>query len=189
MTNRTCTVDGCASPHRAKGLCFMHYMRVRRNGTLKARPLHDNPENAFAANTSTASNGCIVWTAAKQSRGYGVMRTGNKSVLVHRYAWERVNGPIPDGMFVDHKCWDHACVNVEHLRLADPSQNGQNREGPASGTKSGVRGVSWYKNYGKWEASVTLNGVKHSGGYFADKEEAGRVALEMRQNMLPYAQN
>ena len=189
MSNRTCTIEDCANPHKAKGMCFMHYMRVRRGGSTDARPIYFTPEESFLANSANDPSGCTVWTAAVSSSGYGVLRVGGKNVLAHRYAWERTNGPIPDGMQVDHRCWNRKCVNPDHLRTTTPSQNGQNRKGPASGTKSGVRGVSWYKNYGKWEASVTLNGVKHSGGYFADKEEAGRVALEMRQNMLPYAQN
>lgn len=36
---RICTVDGCTDAHNAKGLCNTHYHRMRRNGTLSARPI------------------------------------------------------------------------------------------------------------------------------------------------------
>jgi hypothetical protein len=28
----TCSIEGCAKPHKAKGLCVMHYRRLQRNG-------------------------------------------------------------------------------------------------------------------------------------------------------------
>ncbi len=33
MKNRTCTVEDCNRPHLAKGMCFMHYGRMKRSGT------------------------------------------------------------------------------------------------------------------------------------------------------------
>jgi predicted transposase YbfD/YdcC len=32
----TCRIDGCNKPHKALGLCWMHYQRQRRYGTLEA---------------------------------------------------------------------------------------------------------------------------------------------------------
>lgn len=32
MAERTCTIDGCSKPHEARGLCPMHYRRLRRYG-------------------------------------------------------------------------------------------------------------------------------------------------------------
>lgn len=31
---RTCTIDGCEKPYLARGLCSMHYKRVRSTGTV-----------------------------------------------------------------------------------------------------------------------------------------------------------
>lgn len=38
---RFCTVKGCDRKHSAKGLCFMHYMRVRYHGNTDRLPPYD----------------------------------------------------------------------------------------------------------------------------------------------------
>lgn len=61
------------------------------------------------------SDGCWTWTAAKHE-GYGrfgVKRTdaphGWASVSAHRYAYELLAGPIPDGLQLDHLCRNPSC--------------------------------------------------------------------------------
>lgn len=41
----------------------------------------------------------------------------------HIAAWERVNGPRPPGMELDHRCRVRRCCAVHHLRLATRSEN------------------------------------------------------------------
>lgn len=52
--------------------------------------------------------------------------------LVHRAVWEAINGPIPEGMTVDHRCHVITCANPRHLRLltnvANAMDNGQGRK-------------------------------------------------------------
>jgi hypothetical protein len=37
---RTCTAPGCSRAHHGRGLCTTHYMRLRRNGTIRShRPI------------------------------------------------------------------------------------------------------------------------------------------------------
>ena len=45
----------------------------------------------------------------------------------HRAAWELVNGAIPDGMCVLHKCDNPPCVRVEHLFLGTVYENNTDR--------------------------------------------------------------
>jgi hypothetical protein len=58
-------------------------------------------------------------------RGYGRRydRVAKRTVLLHRWVWERVNGPIPEGLVVMHICDTPACFRYEHLRLGTQLDN------------------------------------------------------------------
>lgn len=58
---------------------------------------------------------CVNHPGYREKRGYGVQEVHGKPVKAHRVAWERVHGPIPVGLQIDHLCRNPACVNVDHL--------------------------------------------------------------------------
>lgn len=68
---------------------------------------------------------CHIFRGAKIGNGYGNVGYGGgkKSVLVHRYVWERDVGPIPPGLEIDHRCRVRACCNVKHLRVVTHKVN------------------------------------------------------------------
>lgn len=77
-----------------------------------------------------APGGCWVWTGAmlvpfKQypNTRYGNFSAGGRSLRAHRVAFEIFRAPIPDGMTVDHLCFNPTCVNPEHLRLLTAKDN------------------------------------------------------------------
>lgn len=69
---------------------------------------------------------CWIWQLAiAQGNGYGRKmdpRVG-KVVPAHRIYWERENGPVPDGLTLDHLCRVRACVNPAHLEPVTQVEN------------------------------------------------------------------
>lgn len=178
MTANRCVIDGCARRHYGRGWCGMHYQRWAKHGDPLAGPaVHRSPEEAFAARTEWDGD-CLVWTGMRAPGGYGALRVDGRMVLAHRYAWARTNGPIPDGMQVDHKCWNKACANAEHLRLASPSENSAYLSGPREGSKSGVRGV--YQEGRKWVALTKKGGRTYRGGVYQTIQEAEAAVIALR---------
>lgn len=178
--DRGCSVPGCDKPHHAKGFCDLHWYHNRRNGSPDAGVRnYSNPDDAISARTAREGE-CIIWTGG-QVKGYGVLSSKQKSVYVHRYVWERSNGPIPDGAVVDHLCYNTLCVRVDHLRLATTAENGRNRSGPSSISRSGVRGV--YPRGKKWIAQVGMLGKSFYLGTF-ESIEAAEDAVRLKRSEL-----
>lgn len=71
------------------------------------------------------NSGCWLWDGRYSNAGYGTYGGGRarERVQAHRLAWEEMNGPIPDGLFVLHKCDVRGCVNVDHLFLGTAKDN------------------------------------------------------------------
>ncbi len=60
---------------------------------------------------------CYIVRGHRHEKWYCRFRFHGKSVRIHRYIWEKSNGPIPGGLEVDHQCRNRACCNVNHLRI------------------------------------------------------------------------
>ena len=180
---KTCSIENCQEKHEARGWCKKHYLRWYKHGdpTFFTGKRSLCLEEAFQNKTERQGD-CLIWTGHKNTAGYGQMVSKRKSILAHRYSWERVNGKIPDGMEIDHKCWNPSCVNIEHLRLATSSQNGAYRRSAKKIASSGYRNVNRHKD--KWVVVVKKHGKSHFFGTYEDVEEAAVVAEAARQELF-----
>ena len=149
---------------------------------MTKRVAYATPEEAFAARTEWRGE-CLVWTGYVGPKGYGTLRVDGRPMLAHRYAWTRVYGPIAEGVLLDHSvCFNRACVNVDHLREADYSQNGQNRQGAQANSKTGVRNVTQLGD--RFQVGINAKGRRIYCGSYPTVEEAAQVAEAKRQELF-----
>lgn len=96
-----------------------------------------------------ALGGCLEWQGATKN-GYGVLCVGSRrdgdrrTQRAHRIAWELAFGPIPEGMYVCHRCDNRRCCNPNHLflgthveNMADMVAKGRQRHVPQPGVLNG----------------------------------------------------
>lgn len=134
-----CTVDDCdqpivpygwtrGMPRGARGYCRYHYVRFNRYGDPVTSPLEVTRRFWSKVDRVADTEICWRWLGSGDKWGYGRFyidgsRGIKQRVQAHRFAYENVRGPIPDGLTLDHLCYTPSCVNPWHL---EPVTRGEN---------------------------------------------------------------
>ncbi|PYY63599.1 HNH endonuclease [Curtobacterium sp. MCPF17_003] len=139
----------------------------------------------FAERIDVSPEGnCWRWTGYLMPAGYGQYTVGRRHYLAHRIAYELLVGPIPAGMFIDHRCFNRACVNPEHLRAVTNKQNMEHLRGANMDSSTGMRNV--YRCREKWRVQVGHNGRVVHGGVFVDQADAVKAAAALRAQLFTH---
>lgn len=129
---------------------------------------------------------CWNWTAAKLPKGYGRFGVNYQVVLAHRMSYMLAHGEIPEGMHIDHTCYNPSCVRPTHLRAVTPKQNLENRAGVSKNNTTGARGVKRMA-HGRWSASVKHHGKDYWAGAYDTIEEAAEAARLKRLELFTHS--
>ena len=113
-----------------------------------------------------------------EKKGYLSFRMDYRFLKVHRVVWVMFNGPIPEGMQIDHIDGDRANNKIENLRVCYQSSNQHNRK-LNSNSSSGVKGLRWHKRDRLWVARVQTRGDRIERR-FEDREDAVQWLIETR---------
>lgn len=83
------------------------------------------PEHRFWLKVDKGDgSGCWMWTGAKSPLGYGAFRVSPRDLRrAHRYSYELLVGPIPEGLHIDHLCRVPSCVRPDHLEPVTLREN------------------------------------------------------------------
>lgn len=67
--------------------------------------------------------GCWLWSGSGTPRGYGIVSYGGRQYYVHRVMYRALNGPIPPGYDVCHRCDIPSCARPDHLFVGTRADN------------------------------------------------------------------
>lgn len=88
-----------------------------------------------------------MWTGTRDRAGYGAFRPvyGENMKKAHRFAYEAVKGPIPEGYEVDHLCRVRSCVRPDHLEAVTRAENLRRMRNDICplGHQRGIYGGQW----------------------------------------------
>lgn len=120
------------------------------------------------------------------NKGYLMLTMDGWSYPLHRMAWLYTHGEHPNGE-IDHIDGNKSNNRIENLRVVTRGENQQNVRKPRKHNKSGFLGVVVVYG-GKFQASISIKGVKKHLGVFDTAEDAHKAYLAAKLEFHPFAE-
>lgn len=138
QSDKPCSILGCPRPMSYRGMCNTHAERNRRHGSPytvngvrviePAQPPANEWEAVFRNRYTVTTEDCWEMTKRPKNTGYHEIGWQGQVYGAHRLSYELAVGPIPEGMTIDHLCFNPPCMNPAHLRLLTHSENSANKK-------------------------------------------------------------
>jgi hypothetical protein len=90
------------------------------------------------------SDECWEWLGYRDRDGYGSVSMWPTRMGAHRVAYEIVNGAVPDGLAVRHRCDNQPCCNPAHLELGTIIDNNRDKTARGRDAKGERHGMARY---------------------------------------------
>lgn len=105
--------------------------RLAYRARVKSDPTRCKPDILAHATEHNMQNympvtesGCWLWLGGCTKKGYGYAYTLIRGACkAHRLFYTYYKGPIPDGLFLCHKCDTPLCVNPDHMFVGTARDN------------------------------------------------------------------
>jgi hypothetical protein len=156
-------------------------MKHLKRNTITNERLHEllnyDPETGVFTRKVRTANCIHIGDVAgyKRPSGYISIWIDGRSHLAHRLAWQYAYGYDTEWE-IDHINRIRHDNRIANLREASHSCNAHNSSMRADNT-SGVPGVCWNKQKGKWQAEAKINGKHHHLGLHDDLIAAAKARL------------
>lgn len=121
--------------------------------------------------------------AGSSTRGsYCRIRLNGRIYYGHRIAWALTYGSWPTKN-IDHIDGNPTNNKLANLREVSQQQNIQNQRRALPNNTSGLLGVGWHNQAGKWRARITVGQKSHHLGLFDTPDTAHEAYLEAKRKL------
>lgn len=83
----------------------------------------DRAMQRFWRQIERRESGCWEWVGWRNPKGYGLFSDQSQGYPAHRWLYERIVGPVPSELVMDHLCRNPPCVNPSHLEPVTIAEN------------------------------------------------------------------
>lgn len=120
-----CSIEGCSQPCRCSGLCAKHYRDWAKNKSTPAD--FERVRARLLKDSKVTETGCREWQGSILISKVNNLPYGRYAALgetlVHRVSYLAFNGPIPEGLQIDHTCSNTICMEPMHLEAVPAKEN------------------------------------------------------------------
>lgn len=143
-----------------------------------------NVANSWNKKYAGLRAGCVH---ANGKTKYIDIKINGKAYRAHNIIFSMTRGPIPNGMYIDHIDGNGLNNSESNLRAVTHRDNCKNRSIQSNNT-SGIPGVTWREDCGKWRVRINFDGKRRSLGSYISLDEA-LVARKMAEKQHGYHAN